>query len=249
MGREPAGLRPPGSESGGLPAEPRRESQGIGHCRFAAGETANGSTQVLIRTFPTSNCTGTPNAYFDLNPIGPAMGRGLWIRGGDGSITESAGTVPQGTKSLLVSVSLNRTTGSVLTVNYDNFFFAPVGKPLCGGLVPTIGGSDVSDTIFGTDGPDVIVAFGGDDEVHAGDGPDFVCGGDGIDTVFGEKGTDALFGGPGADQLYGGANDDVRKGGRGNDLLGGGAGTDVCDGGKGKADMAEPSCEDLRKVP
>jgi hypothetical protein len=216
--------------------------------RFATGEAANGSAQVSFQAFGTSDCTGPIKTYLYGTAIGPAIGRGLWVQLDEGDITTAAGNIPAGTNSLLVSAVLGRSTAGTLTANYDAFFFAPVGKPLCGGLVPTIGGKDIDDVIIGTSGPDVIVAFGGDDTVFAGGGNDFVCGGKGNDTLYGEGDADALFGQGGDDKLYGGDGNDVLKGGAGKDDLDGGPGIkDICIGGGG-VDLATSSCEKLRKI-
>jgi hypothetical protein len=216
--------------------------------RFTPGETPNGGAQVQFLTFPTADCSGSFSKAFFGNSVGPAIGRGLWVRLRGGDITQAAGDVPSGTNSMRVLVSLSRTTAGALSANFDGLFFAPVGKPLCKGLVPTIGGTDIDDSIYGTDGPDVIVTFGGDDTVYAGDGDDVVCAGKGDDTVFGEGGNDDLFGQGGSDELYGDGGDDLLKGGPGKDTLAGGIDRDVCIGGGG-SDSAFSSCEKIRKVP
>lgn len=216
--------------------------------RFATGESPNGSAQVRFQAYASSDCSGSALASFYGTAIGPVIGRGLWVHLDNGDITTPAGKVPAGANSLFVAASLSRTTPGTLTANFDAFFFAPVGKPLCGGLVPTIGGKDIDDVIVGTSGADVIVAFGGDDTVFAGAGNDFVCGGQGDDTLHGEGDADALFGQGGADMLFGDAGNDVLKGGAGADTLDGGIGTkDVCVGGGG-VDVAASGCEKLRKI-
>lgn len=217
--------------------------------RFATGEAANGSAQVAFRGYASSDCTGTPLVSFYGTGVGPVIGRGLWIHLDEGDITTPAGNVPAGVNSLRVAATLGRSTAGTLTANFDAFFFAPVGKPLCGGLVPTIGGKDTDDVIIGTSGADVIVAFGGDDVVFAGAGSDFVCGGDGNDTLHGEDDGDALFGQGGDDDVFGDGGNDLVKGGPGDDTLSGGLGSkDVCNGGGG-TDTATIQCEKLRKVP
>ena len=216
--------------------------------RFATGESANGGAQGRFQAYASADCSGPVTAFFDGTSIGPVIGRGLWVQLKEGDITTGAGSIPPGTNSLLVSASLGRTTPGTLTANFDAFFFAPVGKPLCGGLVPTIGGKDIDDFIVGTGGADVIVAFGGNDTVFAGTGNDFVCGGKGNDELHGEGDADALFGQGGNDILSGDAGNDVLKGGAGADDLDGGTGTkDVCVGGGG-VDAATSGCEKVRKV-
>jgi len=216
--------------------------------RFASGETANGQANAFVSTYATSDCSGSPNALSLVAPQHtPAAGRGLWFRFRVGDITQGT-TVPAGAKSFGIFLFVTKTSGPVLTANFDNFFFAPVGKPLCKGLVPTIGGNDGDDAIFGTDGPDVIVAFDGDDYVYGGDGADVVCGGAGDDTIYGEDGRDALFGQSGADTLFGDQGNDVLKGGPGTDILAGGIDKDLCIGGGG-SDTAYSSCEKIKSVP
>jgi Ca2+-binding RTX toxin-like protein len=64
----------------------------------------------------------------------------------------------------------------------------------CGGLTPTISGTEASDILVGTEGADVIAGLGGDDDVRAGSGHDVICGGIGNDTLRGDAGNDRLFG-------------------------------------------------------
>jgi hypothetical protein len=219
--------------------------------RFAPGETAGGVASANVFTYPSAGCAGAASNTFTTSPVSVSVahGRGIWFRLRGGSIVQTAGNVPAGTNSLAIYAKVNKTSGNVLTANFDNFFFAPVGKPLCKGLVPTIGGSDANDVVLGTPEADVIVTFGGDDEVYAGDGDDVVCAGTGDDTVFGEGGKDALFGQGGDDDLYGGEQGDVLKGGPGSDFLSGGGGQDVCLGGGGTNDAADASCEKIKSTP
>ncbi len=218
--------------------------------RFAAGETANGKASSYVYFYPTSNCSGSPVGYLATTPAQatPAWGRVLWTRLRARDIKTAAVVVPEGVFSYSVHALVDRTSGTVLTANFDHLFLAPVGKPLCAGRVPTIGGSDASDALFGTPGSDVIVAFGGDDEIFAGDGKDFVCAGAGNDLVDGGKGPDRLFGEAGDDDLYGGPGRDVLKGGAGSDFLSGEEGKDRCVGGAG-TDVAHGSCEKVRSTP
>ncbi len=78
---------------------------------------------------------------------------------------------------------------------------------LCGGLQPTI---------LGTNGPDVIQGTSRDDIIFAGAGRDQVDGGGGNDTICGARGNDVLVGGDGRDVLIGGAGprDRCREGER-----------------------------------
>lgn len=219
--------------------------------RFAPGETANGKAAAYVYFYPNSNCSGSPNGYVGTTPADaiPAWGRGLWTRLRGGDIRNAAVTLPQGAFSYSLHAFVNKTSGSVLTANFDHFFLAPVGKPLCAGRVPTTGGSDAADALFGTPGPDVIVAFGGDDQIFAGDGKDVVCAGAGNDVVDGGAKRDRLFGEAGDDELYGGGGRDVLKGGPGGDFLAGEEGKDLCVGGGGNSDVAHGSCEKTRSTP
>jgi hypothetical protein len=216
--------------------------------RFKPGETTNGSAVVQFETFSGAGCSGTKTSHFQGQSVGPVIGRGLWIRVDEGDITAAATQIPAGTNSMRVFVTLFRKSTGTLTANFDALFLAPVGKPLCKGHVPTIGGTDIDDTLFGTSGPDVIVTFDGDDTVYAGDGDDVVCAGKGNDTVFGQGDDDELFGQAGDDELYGDGGNDVLQGGAGDDTLAGGADRDVCVG-NGGADVALGSCERIRSVP
>ena len=146
--------------------------------------------------------------------------------------------------------------------------------PTCGGLAPTIVGSEGDDVISGTTGPDVIHGLGGNDTIRGRGGDDVICGGAGKDTLKGGVGNDKLFGqagrdtlegwdgrdtlkgGTGSDELLGqrgndtlrgGRGDDVLKGGKGNDKLNGGAASDSCQGGPGTDTAVK--CETASGVP
>jgi predicted extracellular nuclease len=90
---------------------------------------------------------------------------------------------------------------------------------LCGGLEPTILGTDGDDVLTGTNDPDVIMGLGGDDTITGLSGEDVLCGGAGDDAVYGGNGDDVLFGGFGADMLVGANGDDDLTGGPGADQL------------------------------
>ena len=124
---------------------------------------------------------------------------------------------------------------------------ADVPPVMCFGRVPTIAGSDASETLNGTADSDVIVGLGGNDTINGGAGADFICGGTGNDTIYGDEGKDRLNGEGGADRVEGGAGDDRLLGASGNDLLNGGAGADSTTGGAGTDTCAEAetraSCE------
>ena len=83
----------------------------------------------------------------------------------------------------------------------------------CGGLRPTIIGTESADVLVGTSGDDVILANGGADLVLSLAGNDTICGGDGNDKLKGGPGRDSLFGDAGVDKLRGGGDRDVCTGG------------------------------------
>lgn len=78
----------------------------------------------------------------------------------------------------------------------------------CGGLKPTLVGTDASNVLVGTAGNDVIAGLGGDDIVFGLGGNDIVCGGEDDDTLKGGRGKDILYGQEGGDTLNGGAQKD-----------------------------------------
>lgn len=87
----------------------------------------------------------------------------------------------------------------------------PAHVGTCGGLEPTLAGSDGDDDFTGTNEADVIVGLGGDDTIDGLKGNDVICGGAGDDSLMGSVGNDQLIGGGGADILDGGlGNDDMR---------------------------------------
>jgi hypothetical protein len=73
----------------------------------------------------------------------------------------------------------------------------------CGGLKPTLKGSNGPDKLKGTASDDVIAAGRGADVVKAGAGDDTLCGGPGKDKLLGGPGVDTCVGGPGKDKLKG----------------------------------------------
>lgn len=99
----------------------------------------------------------------------------------------------------------------------------------CGGLVPTIVGTNGADILVGTPGVDVIAGLAGNDVIVGLEGNDHLCGG---------NGQDRLFGGPGDDGLFGGAGSDLHLCGPGSDLADGGAGVDYAS-----------ACETLLQIP
>lgn len=111
----------------------------------------------------------------------------------------------------------------------------PVGaqSQTCGGLQPTIVGTEGDDRLVGTDDDDVILALGGNDLVIGGEGDDTICLGAGDDRGLGQKGEDLIFGETGDDLITGGNRGDAIDGGPGNDIIRGNNGTDVLLGGQG----------------
>ncbi len=135
--------------------------------------------------------------------------------------TSPTTTVPQTTTSPTTTVPRTTTTVPRTTTTTA----APGGT--CGGLTPTIVGTEGRDAIFGTPGPDVILGGGGNDAIFGLEGNDVVCGGDGADTVMGGDGDDRLLGEAGNDRLLGGPGSDSLNGGPGADLCAGHRGTDT----------------------
>lgn len=77
---------------------------------------------------------------------------------------------------------------------------AGVGRPLCGGMVPTMLGTAGDDHLEGTSGSDVIVGLAGSDVIVGNGGTDRLCGGQGNDTLMVGPGGADVYGGPGDDR-------------------------------------------------
>lgn len=107
----------------------------------------------------------------------------------------------------------------------------------CGGLTPTITGTQGNDRLRGTRGVDVIAGLGGNDTIDGQDGNDFICGGSGVDSLRGDAGNDQIFGGSGSDDLRGDAGNDILNAGAGNDRLRGDDGNDTLRGEVGNDDL------------
>ena len=162
-------------------------------------------------------------------------------------------TVPSGQQFVFAQV--RDAAGNESRIAAGFVFFQATNGNLCGGLEPTIVGTDGPDDIVGTKGADVIAGLGGDDVITSSDGDDVICGGDGADLLIGGKGNDTLLGqagddelnggdgadsmegGDGADVLIGGKDGDGLSGGLGDDTLNGGQGDDTLDGGPGVDDL------------
>jgi Ca2+-binding RTX toxin-like protein len=111
-------------------------------------------------------------------------------------IQTTGGSTNSTSTSTSMSTSTSTSTSSTLP-----------GTTTCGGLAPTVTGTNGSDNITGTSGPDVIQGLGGD----------VICGGDGTDRIFGGAGNDRIFGDACNDQLFGEADNDSLAGGPGAD--------------------------------
>ncbi len=219
--------------------------------RFDAGEPAAGYAALWVYPYTSTDCSGSSVIAWYGSFAETEDGRGVWHRLEMGSIAAAKFPAVATAKSALVEIRIWKSpAGGALSIDLDDVFVAPVGEPLCNGLVPTIGGTDGDDEIAGTAGPDVIVGFAGNDVIAAGGADDVICAGKGADVVEGGKGSDAIFGGGGRDSLNGGDGDDEINGGPGNDdlkgrtghdFLIGGTGTDVCDGGADDDDAS--GCE------
>lgn len=112
--------------------------------------------------------------------------------------------------------------------------------------MPTITGTNSSETLQGGAGNDAIYGLAGDDRILTGDGADSVEGGNGNDEVNGYPvdttgrfsyytyaGRKLIYGNGGDDFLYGGTDNDTVFGGDGHDRLYGDSGNDFLDGGAG----------------
>jgi glucose/arabinose dehydrogenase len=102
-------------------------------------------------------------------------------------------------------------------------------RPMCGGRIATIVGTEGSDVLDGGGDDDVIAGLAGDDTIRGFAGKDRLCGNDGADKILGGDGNDKILGGTGNDTLQGEA---------GSDTLNGGSGTDVCQGGAGSNSLS-----------
>ena len=216
--------------------------------RFASGESTTGLARIAIRLQSGASCDGTSIFAISKGYQVTNVPRGTWLTLDEKPAT--ALTVPTGTKSVMLSVEVEKTSPGTLTVNFDDVYLAPVGTPTCDGLPATqVGGPD-ADFINGTDESDVIVGkgaidwidgHGGNDRLCGGPGDDVLYGGDGDDRLFGEGGKDTLLGVAGDDLLYGAGNNDKLQGGTGKDVLRGGSGVDTCE--DADPDTALRKCE------
>ena len=102
----------------------------------------------------------------------------------------------------------------------------------CGGLEPTIIGTDGADFLVGTPGPDVIDGKGGHDVIFGKGGNDHICGRGGPDDIRGGNGKDHIEGNDGRDELHGGRKSDYINGRLGDDVIWGQEGWDTL-GGRG----------------
>ncbi len=73
--------------------------------------------------------------------------------------------------------------------------------------MPTIHGTDNSETIDGSNIFDTIFGYGGHDTIYGLGGHDSIFGGNGNDEIRGGSGNDAIEGGAGADDIFGGSSD------------------------------------------
>jgi Ca2+-binding RTX toxin-like protein len=147
------------------------------------------------------------------------------LDGGQSCNTITLKFTPTSTDAAVADLSLfmqyvqdtDPTAGQNFEVVQRQFTITLVGNVLCGGLTPTILGTQGDDVIAGTSGNDVIATLDGDDTVKADGGNDVVCGG---------GDSDLLKGGKGKDKLYGDGGSDILKGGKGTDTCVGGLGVD-----------------------
>jgi Ca2+-binding RTX toxin-like protein len=162
----------------------------------------------------------TGSAYFD-NPYGVAVEPGgRIIVSSETGFSDGAGGLiavnPLTGKQSILATNVNPpNVGSSELINYpDGVLVVP---PKCGGLYPTMVGTNAKDTIVGTRYPDIIAGLGGKDKLKGLGGNDKLCGGGGSDKLLGGKGKDLLVGGKGRDRLLGGPGRDRLRGGPGRD--------------------------------
>ena len=103
----------------------------------------------------------------------------------------------------------------------------------CDGLVPTIEGTEASETINGSSGDDIIFAYGGDDKINGKGGNDIVCAGPGNDTINLEDGDDIVDTGGGDDKVNAEGGDNTVFAPAGNNIINGGNGVDTVLAGPG----------------
>ncbi len=179
--------------------------------------------------------------------------------GGDGSITELASFLPEGTEASAAYWITNEivyvvdyTRGvDILRLNAGGATDPGVGDggdtvaPLtCAGVTVTQTGTAKNDELVGTPGRDVIAGRAGRDTIRGKDGDDLICGGKKRDQLAGGSGSDQLLGRSGRDRLAGGADEDSVNGQRGNDTVQGGGGDDELRGRRGEDSLAGGSGRD-----
>ena len=184
----------------------------------------------------------SPNDF----PGAEAPGVEVTFSPGSYSVSQTGPTDYVTTFSAGCSGSLNNGQSATCTITNDDLAID------C--TVPTIVGTNASETITGTEGDDVIDGLGGNDTIRGLGGRDVICGGDGSeilldggggdDIIWGGPGNDVIRGGPGFDRLIaeqgfdnveggddvdwllGDSEDDTLRGGLGDDVVLGGDGND-----------------------
>ncbi|WP_310619318.1 tandem-95 repeat protein [Flexibacterium corallicola] len=99
--------------------------------------------------------------------------------------------------------------------------------------MPTIIGTNSSDTISGTERSDLVISGNGDDTIETGGGNDVILSGNGDDTINSGDGHDLVISGKGDDTVNAGSGNDVILTGKGDDTVDAGDGHDLVITGKG----------------
>ncbi len=176
---------------------------------FPCSATSTGGTSsasVTVKrdaTPPTLACNATPT--FTLGSFGQVTGTATDATSGlAGPSFANANTSTTGSFTAVLSAVDRAGNPTTRTCPYT------VAVPPCGGLTPTIVGTNGNDVINGTGGADVIAGLGGNDKIYGKSGSDVICGDAGNDEIEGGGGNDKLYGGDGtADSIRGDGGKDT----------------------------------------
>ncbi|KAA1421286.1 hypothetical protein F0U44_02955 [Nocardioides humilatus] len=163
-------------------------------------------TPIVGGTYKPTETAASPDTF----PAGPPAPSGTV------ALSNFDGISPDGDWKLYVNDDAGGDAGSISSWSMDI-----TAAPLCDGKLPTIVGTEASDTLTGTSGDDVIAGLGGNDVISGDDGNDTICGGEGSDEIRAQLGADKAFGQNGDDAFIAPAVADAA------DLMVGGAGIDL----------------------